>query len=152
MRKTLIIAGALLFFSSGCTASGRTASSPPPQPQHTPASEPSSAERDANTPPCSRWISGKQAQNIIESGGLLLDVRTPDEFEEEHLHGAVNINVEELQDRLEELPLDKEIVVYCHSGKRAHRAALLLKKEGRTVSEIGSMSQWEKDAPAGCSK
>jgi len=48
-----------------------------------------------------------------EASVTLLDVRPTDEFEQGHLPGAINIPVEELERRLAELPLDREIVAYC---------------------------------------
>lgn len=100
--------------------------------------------------PCDNWISGKEARKIVTGGGILLDVRTPAEFSLGHLEGSVNIEVDAVSTRLSELPRDKQVVVYCRSGKRAHRAALLLKDEGYAVSEIGTQAQYESDAPAGC--
>lgn len=61
---------------------------------------------------------------------LLIDVRTPDEFASGHLSGAINIPVEELQARLNEVPDDKPIVVYCRSGNRSHTASLILDSAG----------------------
>jgi len=102
--------------------------------------------------PCTNWISGREAQEIIREGGLLLDVRTAEEFAEGHLDGAVNIAVQDLESRLNEVPEEQHVVVYCQSGRRAHQAALLLDAEGRQVSEIGTMAQWEEDAQEGCSE
>lgn len=63
---------------------------------------------------------------------LVLDVRSPQEFASGHVPGAKNIPVGALADRLEELRSrdNAEIVVYCESGRRAGRAAALLKDNG----------------------
>ena len=76
---------------------------------------------------------------------FVLDVRTPEEFAEGHVPHAKNIPVQVLSARLAEVPKDKDVVVYCHSGVRATRAAMLLKESGYTrVSEMqGSMMAWE---------
>lgn len=100
--------------------------------------------------PCSNWISGARARRLISEGGLLLDVRSAEEFAGEHLDGATNIDVGDLPDRIDEIPKDQHVVVYCQSGRRAHQAALLLKERGYTVSEIGTQSQYSPTAPAGC--
>ena len=75
----------------------------------------------------------------------LLDVRTEEEFAEGHVPHATNIPVQVLETRLAEVPKDRDVVVYCHSGARALRASALLRDKGYTrVSEMeGSMMGWE---------
>lgn len=79
-----------------------------------------------------------------QTAPLLLDVRTPQEFGEGHVPGAVNIPVQELESRLAQVPKDREVVVYCEVGGRARRAGALLRERGYgKVSEMeGSMSAW----------
>lgn len=81
---------------------------------------------------------------------LLLDVRTAAEFAEGRVPGAINIPVQELEARLAELPRDRELVVYCRSGRRAATASALLREHGYTqVREMeGSLLAWrEKGLP-----
>jgi NADPH-dependent 2,4-dienoyl-CoA reductase/sulfur reductase-like enzyme/rhodanese-related sulfurtransferase len=69
--------------------------------------------------------------------GFLLDVRHPEELAVEQLPGVVNIPVDELRGRLDELPRDREILVVCRSGQRAYYAARILAQNGfsaRTVA------------------
>jgi len=66
----------------------------------------------------------------IDSGALVLDVRTLEEFEDEHYPNALCIPVNELPNRLTEIPKDKSIVVYCASGARSAYAARILKSSG----------------------
>ncbi|HHY39845.1 MAG TPA: FAD-dependent oxidoreductase [Syntrophaceticus sp.] len=61
---------------------------------------------------------------------LLLDVRTPAEYETGHLPGAVNIPVQELRERLSELPKNKEIIIYCRVGFRGYLAYRILVQNG----------------------
>lgn len=72
----------------------------------------------------------------IEAGDapLILDVRSHDEYEAGHVPGAVNIPHDELPTRLDEISASKsdEIVVYCHSGRRAGAAESTLQAEGYT--------------------
>lgn len=69
----------------------------------------------------------------IKSGALIVDVRSPEEFEEEHYPNAVNIPVEQTQMRLNEYgDKSKPIVVYCASGARSAYAARFLKANGFT--------------------
>ncbi|MCS6857626.1 MAG: rhodanese-like domain-containing protein [Sandaracinaceae bacterium] len=79
---------------------------------------------------------------LVAQGATLLDVRTPEEYQEKHIEGAILIPVQELEKRIDEIPKDRPVVVYCRSGARAHRAALILQKHGYQVFELGAMSNW----------
>ncbi|HVP19134.1 MAG TPA: FAD-dependent oxidoreductase [Spirochaetia bacterium] len=61
---------------------------------------------------------------------LLLDVRTLNEYEASHLKSAVHMPLDELRFRLDELPRDNAIVLYCRSGYRAHLALRILRENG----------------------
>ena len=63
---------------------------------------------------------------------LILDVRTPAEFAEGHLPGAINIPYDELASRLDELGPERnaEVIVYCRSGRRAGLAESVLVETG----------------------
>lgn len=88
-------------------------------------------------------ISGKSAKAKVEKGAVLVDVRTEQEFQSGHIEGAINIPVQVLEQRLSELPKDKEIVVYCRSGQRSARAQKMLKASGFTqVFDMGGMGNW----------
>ena len=67
---------------------------------------------------------------------MLLDVRTPREFERGHVPGALNIPVDELRDRLDEIDPSKEIYEYCQVGVRAHTAYRILKQHGFNVKNV----------------
>lgn len=69
-------------------------------------------------------------QEKIAAGALVLDVRTAEEFEDEHYPNARCIPVNELPRRLEEIPKEKSIVVYCASGARSAYAARMLRSAG----------------------
>ncbi len=91
-------------------------------------------------------VTGEAAHELVKQGALLLDVRTPQEFQGGHLDGAVNVPVQELEAKLATLPakMDQPIVVYCRSGHRSANAAELLKKAGYTkVQDLGAMSNWK---------
>jgi len=61
---------------------------------------------------------------------LVLDVRNLGEYEASHLKGALNIPVDELRFRLDEVPRGRPIVVHCRSGFRSHLALRILKQNG----------------------
>ena len=84
-------------------------------------------------------------QQAVTDGGLLLDVRSPTEFNGGHLEGALNIPVGELESRLKELgSTDRPIVVYCASGMRSRSASKLLRENDFSqVHDLGSMGNWK---------
>ena len=81
---------------------------------------------------------------------LVLDVRTPQEYADGHVPGAVNVPYDQLASRLAEVPQDKDVVLYCKSGRRAGIAADVLAANGYTrLSHLeGDMNAWlEKGRP-----
>jgi NADPH-dependent 2,4-dienoyl-CoA reductase/sulfur reductase-like enzyme/rhodanese-related sulfurtransferase len=81
-------------------------------------------------------------EDIDRAYSMILDVRTPGEFEAGHVEGAVNVPVDALRDRMEELPRDREIVPYCIVGYRSYFATRILRLNGFDVRNIigGTMS------------
>lgn len=67
---------------------------------------------------------------------LLLDVRTEAEFSRGHLPGAINIPVDQLRDRLQELDKSKLIMGYCQVGLRGYIASRILSQHGFTVKNM----------------
>lgn len=61
---------------------------------------------------------------------LLLDVRTPIEYENGHIADSINIQVDDLRDQLDRLDASKEIWVYCQVGLRGYTAARILQQKG----------------------
>jgi NADPH-dependent 2,4-dienoyl-CoA reductase/sulfur reductase-like enzyme/rhodanese-related sulfurtransferase len=68
---------------------------------------------------------------------LVLDVRTPQEFSAGHIDGALNVPVDELRSRLDEIPRDREIAVCCQVGQRGYLATRLLRQKGFSASNVG---------------
>jgi len=75
---------------------------------------------------------------------VFVDVRTPAEYAQGHVPGAVNIPVDELSRRLSVIPHDRQIYVYCEAGVRAARAGKALATHGFTNIEVvpASMRGW----------
>ena len=67
---------------------------------------------------------------------FLLDVRTRKEYEKYNLPNSMNIPVNDLRQRLDEVPQDKTIAVFCQFGIRAHIACRILKQRGYTVLNV----------------
>lgn len=84
----------------------------------------------------------RDPHELVAAGATLLDVRTPEEFAERHLEGAVNIPVDQVEARLAEIPRDRPVVVYCRSGARSMSAARVLRRSGYDVEDLGSINEW----------
>ncbi|KAA3644611.1 MAG: rhodanese-like domain-containing protein [Chloroflexi bacterium] len=98
-----------------------------------------------STVAASQLIDPQQYQEQFGSGTdhLLLDVRTPEEFASGHIEGAVNINVETLASRLDEVPTDVPVVIYCRSGNRSATASQILVGAGyEGVYDLGGIQTW----------
>jgi len=87
------------------------------------------------------WKQGKQSPIPF----TFIDVRTAKEFAQGHISGAVLIPIEELAKRINEVPHDRQVYLYCHSGTRSARAATLLAKHGFTRIEniVGGIVAWK---------
>ena len=93
-------------------------------------------------------IDGAEAKALMdsESGYIIIDARTQEEYDQGHIPGAILIPEYEIADRAEkELPdKDQLILVYCRSGRRSKIAAEELVKLGYTnVKEFGGIIDWE---------
>ena len=76
---------------------------------------------------------------------FLLDVRTPEEYALGSIEGSVNIPLDELREHLDELPRNKEIVIYCSIGLRGYVGLRILKGHGfeRVYNLTGGLKLWE---------
>ena len=83
-------------------------------------------------------------QLVKEKDGLLVDVRSPEEYAMGHLSGAINVPVKAITKHKDELRQQgRPLLLYCTAGFRCHRAAKMLRREGvEQVHELGSMKQW----------
>ena len=90
-------------------------------------------------------ISAAQAKDKKDQGAFFLDVREPSEWYPSHIPGSTLIPLGQLENRVTELPRDKEIVVVCRSGGRSSTGRNILKKAGFTqvTSMAGGMIGWK---------
>lgn len=77
-----------------------------------------------------------EIDEIVAEGGLLVDVREPVEREFGFIEGSINIPLNELRNRLEDLPKDKTIYVSCQVGLRGYLATRILKNQGYDVKNV----------------
>lgn len=128
-----------------------------------PAADPAAAapaETDSSDDPAStsgvRVVAPEVAADLLsasvaenpdtESPVVVLDVRTPEEYAEGHLEGAVLIDAQapDFADRLAELPRDGRYVIYCRSGNRSAQARAIMEELGFTdVADVdGGIVAW----------
>ena len=77
---------------------------------------------------------------------LLLDVREPNEFAEVRAPGAVLLPTSTFTARMDELPVDRPLLVICHTGNRSASVTGFLARSGRAdvVNVAGGMDAWER--------
>lgn len=76
---------------------------------------------------------------------VLIDVRSPIEFEAEHIEGSTNIPLDILDSRFDKVPRKGQIILVCRSGKRAERAAYILMSKGFQPNVLkGGIVAWQK--------
>ena len=88
-----------------------------------------------------------QSAQAAHDGALVIDVRTPDEFANGHIDGAINIPFDQTAQRLNDLPSDKTapIVLYCRSGRRSSVAARTLAQHGYTnILDAGAITSLQR--------
>ena len=95
-----------------------------------------------------RQVSSEEAQRMMaeETGYLIVDVRTIEEYEERHILGAMNIPNESIgEEEIAQLPDKNQLIfVYCRSGRRSKEAAEKLVKLGyKNVVEFGGIIDWK---------
>lgn len=118
--RSLAVAAAFLALAAGLSRAG--------DPPLTPVSQEALIER---------LDDGAQAPYV-------LDVRTADEYVAGHVPGAVNIPHDQLASRLAEVPKDRDVVLYCRSGRRAVIAGQVLADNGYARLEHlqGDITAW----------
>lgn len=79
-------------------------------------------------------LTGKVRQlhwkEALEGGGYIIDTRTDAEYVYGHIDGAIHIPVDSLRAHIDEIPRDKPVYVYCHSGLRSYIACRILSQNG----------------------
>lgn len=85
-------------------------------------------------------------KNILGTGKyLIIDVRTSEEYSKAHLPEALNIPLEEISKRVNELPKNKPILLHCSTGSRAEMAFDMLKGKGYDIKYVRATIEFKKD-------
>lgn len=114
------------------------------------------ASRGGNNPAGIQNVTVEEAKKMVEKGDVfILDVRTPSEFNSSHIEGATLIPVTNsggsnlspdqlLESRINEVPKDKKILVYCRSGHRSSSASKILVNAGysQIYNMEGGINAW----------
>ena len=78
----------------------------------------------------SRQIQVSEVRGLVEAGAYFVDVREENEFANGHLKGAYNIPLSQFRERMEEIPKDRPVYVYCRSAQRSYNAVRALMGSG----------------------
>lgn len=92
-------------------------------------------------------VTAAEMAGLQREGLALLDVRSTEEFAAGHIQGAINIPLDQLAQRLAELPSKDALIVYCRSGRRAGLAAAVLQQAGfKDLYELeGHILKWQEE-------
>ena len=98
-------------------------------------------------PPKVEVLEKTQYQALVEKGYTIIDVRTPEEYAEGHIQGALNINVksESFVTEIENLSKSDTLLVYCRSGRRSLYASQVMVSFGfQKIYDLeGGFLNWE---------
>jgi len=102
--------------------------------------------RSSNLSTNNLGISVQDAHALVSEGVFLLDVRTQEEWDEGHVSEAVLIPLDELEDRIDEVPNGRQIIVMCRSGNRSTEGRDILLDAGfeNVLSMKGGIKEWVK--------
>jgi rhodanese-related sulfurtransferase len=137
-----------MIMTAGCkeTPKAETQAAPAAQPaaQVAPAAEPTPApEAPKATITNVEWA---QALEMQKNGAVLIDVRTPGEVAEGTAPGSINIPLQEAEQRIGEFPKDKDLLIFCRSGKRSMAVSNFLIQNGyeRVFNVVGGFLAFPK--------
>ena len=87
----------------------------------------------------------RQVRDWTPQVATLVDVRTPDEYALHHIEGAVNIPLDDLRQRMGEIPSDKPVYLYCGVGLRGYLASNILKGSGfgQVYNLVGGLKTYQ---------
>ncbi len=112
------------------------------------SSSAATAQQHAAVDKSAKETSAEQLQAALgkDSKILVIDVRSPQEFAAGHIPGAVNIPLDELSRKLEQMKVSKDttLVTTCEHGGRSSRAAVELQKLGYPTASFCTLDSWKK--------
>jgi rhodanese-related sulfurtransferase len=156
MRRVFIIAAFVMLLAAlvmGVVACTGAASSPVPSVSSTSSPSPSGVASSpaSSSAPASRVISVQEAAQLIEENRaspdfVILDVRTPAEFSEGYIAGALNIDYRDaaFSSNVDKLDKNKQYLVYCRTGARSTSAVQVMQEVGfkHLYNMTGGITRW----------
>lgn len=100
--------------------------------------------------PLLNWVNYAEAKQVIDDGGLWIDVRLPAEYKVKHIKNSINIPLIFLRMKANSLDSDKKYVIYCDTGRRSSAASFLLNErnitsyiltDGIDTADLGEVQQ-----------
>ena len=79
-------------------------------------------------------------QQLVQEGAVIVDVRSPGEFQGGHIKGSINVPLQSIQSSLGKIPKNKTVITCCASGMRSASAKSLLKSAG--YAEVHNGGGW----------
>lgn len=141
---------------SACSGAGGGANAEPPSSEAPSAASPAFAVSSvsiASGDSAYRKITAEDAKKLMEQGSVtIVDVRTPEEYAEAHVPGAVNIPNEDIGSEQPEALPDQEaaLIVYCRTGRRSKEASDKLLTLGyKNISDMGGIVDWTYETESG---
>ena len=77
-----------------------------------------------------KQVNINEIRALVEAGAFIVDVREPYEWDAGYVIGAHRIPLSELRDRIDEIPRDEPVYIYCRSGQRSYNACMALQNRG----------------------
>ena len=145
MKKLFGLLLCSVFMLAGCNeAKAEKKEAPAPQPA---AAAPAPAPAPEAPKAQITNIDWAKALEMQQAGGVLIDVRTPGEVAEGTAPGSINIPLQEAEQRLAEFPKDKDLLIFCRSGKRSMAVSNFLIQNGyeRVFNVVGGFLAFPKN-------
>ncbi|MBO7413722.1 MAG: rhodanese-like domain-containing protein [Fibrobacter sp.] len=148
MKKVIAISLFAMIMTAGCKETPKVENQPAPEAKPAavqPAPEPTPAPEAPKASITN--VEWAQALEMQKNGAVLIDVRTPAEVAEGTAPGSINIPLQEAEQRLAEFPKDKDLLIFCRSGKRSMAVSNFLVQNGydRVFNVVGGFLAFPKN-------
>lgn len=148
MKKLMMIAVASMFIFAGCEEKkDATVEQAKPAPAaEQPFAKKAPAPSEVAVRAGVQSVDWDKAIEMNANGAIYVDVRNAPELNEGFAPHALNIPLSELKQRIGELPKDKDLLIYCRSGRRSEAASKYLMDQGytRVYNVIGGFLAYPK--------
>lgn len=78
----------------------------------------------------SKKLPVSQVRELVENNAFIIDAREEDEYAQGHVINALNIPLSQFRDRLDEIPKDRPVYIYCRSSQRSYNMVRALGQRG----------------------